>query len=86
MLKAIDPRDEFLLAQLDRIQMQMEKAQREISSGRRVNAASDAPDEVSTILSLRASNLPGSATRTSAPRRRQTISGRPFATSTPCRM
>ena len=55
MMRTVEPRDEFLLAQLDRMQAGMEKAQREISSGRRVNSASDAPDEVGEILSLRAS-------------------------------
>ena len=54
MIRGISAGSEMLLAQLDRMDGRLAKAQRQISSGLRVSTASDAPDEVSAILTLRA--------------------------------
>jgi flagellar hook-associated protein 3 FlgL len=54
MTSGIDPRDGLLLANLQRMSARMEKAQREIASGYKVNQASDAPDQVGDILALHA--------------------------------
>jgi flagellar hook-associated protein 3 FlgL len=40
------------MANIDRVQRQVEDATRQVSSGKRVNVASDAPNEVDTILQL----------------------------------
>jgi len=54
MISTVDPGGQMLLAQLDRMAARLATAQREISSGLKVNTASDAPDQVSGILALRA--------------------------------
>jgi flagellar hook-associated protein 3 FlgL len=53
MISNLTPAGEAFLANMTRVQRNMEKATREASSGLRVNSASDAPDEVNTILQLR---------------------------------
>lgn len=53
MLKGPDAHTEKFLNDLAAINNRIGRAQREISSGRRVNAPSDAPDEISHLLSLR---------------------------------
>jgi flagellar hook-associated protein 3 FlgL len=40
------------MANIDRVQRQVEEASRQVSSGKRVNVASDAPNDVDTILQL----------------------------------
>lgn len=57
MIRTLDPGSGMLLANLRATAARMEKAQREISSGLRVNTASDAPDRVGDILALRAAIL-----------------------------
>ncbi len=54
MIGNIDPSAERFLADLERIRQAGERATREISSGLRVSTASDAPDQISDILQLRA--------------------------------
>ncbi|MCW5981270.1 MAG: hypothetical protein KIT09_24515 [Bryobacteraceae bacterium] len=54
MLRALDARTEQFLNDLSQINRRLERAQRELGSGRRVHQVSDAPDEVATILQLRA--------------------------------
>jgi flagellar hook-associated protein 3 FlgL len=54
MLRSLDSTSEMLLAQLDRIDTDMQRVQKEITSGRKVNNPSDGPDQVGEILILRA--------------------------------
>jgi len=51
----MDASAERFLASLDRIDARLAKAERELTSGKRINTASDAPDDVSRLLVLRAS-------------------------------
>jgi flagellar hook-associated protein 3 FlgL len=53
MISNLNPAGEAFLANMTRVQRSMEQATREASSGLRVNSASDAPDDVNTILQLR---------------------------------
>lgn len=53
MLKGPDAHTEKFLNDMAAINNRINRAQREISSGRRINAPSDAPDEISHLLSLR---------------------------------
>nr|MCS6953095.1 hypothetical protein [Bryobacteraceae bacterium]MDW8355247.1 hypothetical protein [Bryobacterales bacterium] len=55
MIRNLDPSAEQFLAALERIQATAERAMRQISTGLRVNSASDAADSVSDILDLRSS-------------------------------
>jgi flagellar hook-associated protein 3 FlgL len=54
MISGLDASTEQFLADLGRTQARMQTAQRQISSGLKFNDASDAPDQVSDILKLRA--------------------------------
>ncbi len=54
MISGIDPAGAQFLAALSQIQNNMQQAETELSSGVKFQNASDAPDEVSDILSLRA--------------------------------
>jgi len=54
MISNLTPSAEAFLANMARVQRSVEEASRQVSSGKRVNVASDAPDEVDTILQLRA--------------------------------
>jgi flagellar hook-associated protein 3 FlgL len=54
MISGIDPSAAQFLADLAQTKATMARAQRELSSGLRFNDASDAPDQVSDILKLRA--------------------------------
>jgi len=53
MLRGPHAASEKFLNDLAAINNRMNRAQREITSGRRINAASDSPDEISYLLSLR---------------------------------
>jgi flagellar hook-associated protein 3 FlgL len=53
MISNLSPSAEAFLANVDRVQRTIEDASRQTSSGKRVNAASDAPGEIDTILQLR---------------------------------
>jgi len=53
MITNLNPSTEAFLANMDRVQRRVEDANRQASSGKRVNVASDAPDEVDAILQLR---------------------------------
>lgn len=55
MIKGPDAHSEKFLNDLAAINGRIGKAQREITSGRRINTPSDAPDEISHLLSLRTS-------------------------------
>ncbi len=53
MIKGPDAHSDQFLHDLGAIGLRMGRAQREITSGRRINTPSDAPDEISHLLSLR---------------------------------
>jgi flagellar hook-associated protein 3 FlgL len=57
MISNLSPSGEAFMANMTRVQRNMERATREASSGLRVNSASDAPDDVTTILQLRTDAL-----------------------------
>ena len=50
---ALDPQTSRFLNDIDRIAERLERAQTQITSGRRVNVVSDAPDEISRLLATR---------------------------------
>ena len=53
MITNLSPSSEAFMANVERVQRKVEEASRHVSSGKRVNVASDAPNEVDTILQLR---------------------------------
>jgi len=53
MLRRLDPQTERFLDDLAHIQDRLAQAQRQVSSGRRLNEPSDDPDQVSQLLMLR---------------------------------
>ena len=54
MTPSINPNSEIFLSNLQQIQNRIGTAERQLSSGLRVSVASDDPDEISSILQLRA--------------------------------
>jgi flagellar hook-associated protein 3 FlgL len=52
MISNLSPSSETFLTNVDRVQRTIEDANRQTSSGKRVNVASDAPNELNTILQL----------------------------------
>jgi len=54
MIRSIQASSERFLANLARIQARSQKAERQITSGLRVSQPSDAPDQIGSILQLRA--------------------------------
>ena len=54
MTPSINPNSEIFLSNLQQIQNRIGTAERQLSSGLRVSVASDAPDQISSILQLRA--------------------------------
>ena len=52
MLTNLDPASQRFLADLNRIQVNNSTAQQQLSSGFKVQAASDAPDQIGTLLQL----------------------------------
>jgi flagellar hook-associated protein 3 FlgL len=50
----LDPASELFLADLGRIQQRIAEASRQVSSGKRIAAPSDAPDQIDSLLQLRA--------------------------------
>jgi flagellar hook-associated protein 3 FlgL len=57
MITNLSPSSEAFMANVDRVQRKIEDASRQVSSGKRVNVASDAPNEVDTILQLRSDEV-----------------------------
>ncbi len=53
MIRSLDPQTEKFLTDLGHITRRFERAQREITSGRRINNASDDPDHIANLLQLR---------------------------------
>jgi flagellar hook-associated protein 3 FlgL len=55
MITNLDPGSELFLANVDRIQRTIATANQQVSSGKKISVASDAPDQVGALLQLRAS-------------------------------
>jgi flagellar hook-associated protein 3 FlgL len=53
MVTNLSPASEVFLVNMERVQQQVADASQQVSSGRKVNVASDAPDEIDAILQLR---------------------------------
>lgn len=53
MIPSINPANDIFLANLEHIEARISKAQQQITSGLRVTTASDAPDQISSIVLLR---------------------------------
>lgn len=54
MITNLDPASELFLANVERIQERLAEANRQVSSGKKVVDPADAPDEIDSILQLRA--------------------------------
>jgi flagellar hook-associated protein 3 FlgL len=54
MINNLDPASELFLANVERIQHRLAEANRQVSSGKKVVDPSDAPDQIDSILQLRA--------------------------------
>src|ERR1035437_9202849 len=54
MISNLDPASELFLADIGRIQQRLSDANSQVSSGKKITAASDAPDQISALLQLRA--------------------------------
>ena len=57
MITNIDPQNANFLNGLDRIQQTISTASNQVTSGLRITVASDAPDQIGTLLQLRANQL-----------------------------
>jgi flagellar hook-associated protein 3 FlgL len=54
MLTNLDPQSALFLADVNRIQERISEASGQVSSGKKINLASDAPDQIGVLLQLRA--------------------------------
>jgi flagellar hook-associated protein 3 FlgL len=54
VLTNLDPAAEMFLSDLSRIQKRLTTAGRQVSSGKKLQVASDAPDQIDSLLQLRA--------------------------------
>jgi len=54
MITNVDPQNALFLNGIDRIQSEISQASNQVSSGLRITVASDAPDQIGTLLQLRA--------------------------------
>ena len=54
MITNVNPQAALFLANLDRVEQNLATANGQVSSGLRITVASDAPDQISTLLQLRA--------------------------------
>lgn len=54
MIQFFDPATQSFLSGLNRIQARAQRAQRELTTGLRINTVSDAPDQISNLLEVRA--------------------------------
>jgi flagellar hook-associated protein 3 FlgL len=64
MLTNLDPEASLFVAQLNRLQQRIAQANSRVTSGKRITVASDAPDEISTLLQLRAGRQHNSQVKT----------------------
>src|SRR5215472_9907173 len=53
MLDPIDSSSHAFLLAMDQLNKRLDRAQRQVSSGKRIQTASDAPDQVAELLSVR---------------------------------
>lgn len=53
MISSLDPTSELFLADIARVQDRLAKANRQVSTGKRIAEPSDAPDQIGTLLQLR---------------------------------
>ena len=63
MITNLDPASELFLANVGRIQERLAEANRQVSSGKRVTDPADAPDQIDSILQLRANREQNSQIR-----------------------
>jgi len=54
MISNLDPEAALFLADVNRIQQRISDASSQVSSGKKINVASDAPDQIDSLLQLRA--------------------------------
>jgi len=54
MITNLNPESALFIANVNRIQQSIADANSQVSSGRKINVASDAPDQIDTLLQLRA--------------------------------
>jgi len=54
MISSLDPSSALFLANIDRVQQTLAEANAQVSSGKKINVASDAPDQIGSLLQLRA--------------------------------
>ncbi|HLK66986.1 MAG TPA: flagellin [Bryobacteraceae bacterium] len=54
MISNLDPSSQLFLANLDRVQQTISTANAQVSSGKKISSASDAPDQIGSLLQLRA--------------------------------
>jgi len=54
MITNLNPESSLFIANVNRIQQSIADANSQVSSGRKINVASDAPDQIDTLLQLRA--------------------------------
>jgi flagellar hook-associated protein 3 FlgL len=54
MISSLDPTSELFLADIARVQDRLATANRQVSSGKRIASPSDSPDQIDTLLQLRA--------------------------------
>ncbi|MGA2271183.1 MAG: flagellin [Bryobacteraceae bacterium] len=54
MITNLDPESALFLADVNRIQQRLADANSQVSSGKKINVASDAPDQIDSLLQLRA--------------------------------
>ncbi len=54
MITNLDPESALFLADINRLQQTLSQATAQVSSGLQINVASDAPDQIDTLLQLRA--------------------------------
>ena len=54
MITNLDPESALFLADINRIQQRISEASSQVSSGKKINVASDAPDQIGSLLQLRA--------------------------------
>src|SRR5581483_7983100 len=54
MLTNLDPQSALFLSEIDRVENRIASANNQVTSGLKITTAADAPDQVSTLLQLRA--------------------------------
>jgi flagellar hook-associated protein 3 FlgL len=54
MITNLNPESALFIANVNRIQQSIAEANNQVSSGKKINVASDAPDQIDTLLQLRA--------------------------------